>query len=564
MKQIAVVDLETDPFEYEQMVYPFVAGFYDGSRSVTYWGQDCVSRMVRFLENQETEYTIYAHNGGRFDFFYFLPYIKSSLRIINGRIVQATIGKHEFRDSYAIMPFPLADYDKDSIDYEKMSADVREQHRDEILKYLQKDLTSLYELVTAFYAEFGDKLTIGSASMKQIKARHKFKTGGAEYDAKWRERFYFGGRNQVFRPGIAKGDIRVYDVNSMYPFAMRSFLHPIGTGGEVSKGIERNSVFVVVEGKNYGAFPTREKDGSLNFTKEYGIFNATIHEWNAAIDTGSFKPYKVHKAYGWKEQGTFDEFVTHFYDAKDTAKKNEDKIHELFYKYVLNSGYGKFAQNPDNYSDYYITEIGTLPAEWHECSKSCPDVCPERWSIDFRHESYLIWKRPLQNKRTSWYNIATGASITGAARSVLLRGLRATDSPLYCDTDSIICRGDCRVKISPSNLGEWDFEARGTMAAIGGKKLYAIFKPESSLTDKEREKLFPARYTATQLKKAREEKIVGSLVCIKKAHKGAKLTARDLLSIVRDDAEIISRNPVPNFKWDGTVKFTQRRIRRTA
>jgi hypothetical protein len=562
MKTLAVIDLETDPFEYGEMVQPFVAGFYDGERSVTYWGQDCVARMVRFLEDQETEYTIYAHNGGRFDFFYFLQYIKSSLRVINGRVVQATLGKHEFRDSYAIMPFPLADYDKDSIDYEKMRADVRESHKEEILKYLGKDLTALYELVVAFNAEFGDKLTIGSASMKQIKARHKFKSGSAEYDAKWRDRFYFGGRNQVFKAGIIQGDIRVYDVNSMYPFSMRAFLHPIGTSGSVSKTLERDSVFIVAEGRNYGAFPIREKDGSLNFTKEYGIFNTTIHEWNAALDTGAFKPKKIIKTYGWKDQGNFDEFVSHFYDARATAKKAGDKIKVIFYKYVLNSGYGKFAQNPENYSDYYITEIGVKPAEWHECSKSCSEDCHQRWSPEWRHDTYIIWKRPLQETRSSWYNIATGASITGAARSILLRGLRATQDPLYCDTDSIICRGSCNVEVHSTDLGKWDLEARGTVAAIGGKKLYAILKPEIALDSSERERLFPPTYTALQTQKARSEKIAGDFACIKKAHKGARLTASDILTIVKG-GEITSKNPVPNFKWDGTHTFTKRRIKRT-
>jgi hypothetical protein len=563
VKKIATVDLETDPFEYGQMVNPFVAGFYDGERYVTFWGTDCVSRLVKFLEAEDTEYTLYVHNGGRFDFFYFMPYIRHSLRIVNGRIIHATLGKHEFRDSYAIMPFPLADYDKDAIDYEKMAEGVREQHRDEILKYLRKDCVALYELVTAFFAEFGDKLTIGSASMKQIQARHKFKKGSAKYDSQWRERFYFGGRNQVFQAGVTRGNIRVYDVNSMYPYAMRAFLHPIGISGEVSKRILSNSVFIVVEGKNYGAFPVREKDGSLNFTKEYGIFNTTIHEWNAAEDTGAFKCYKVHKAYGWKEQATFDDFVTHFYDARAIAKASDDAIRAIFYKYVLNSGYGKFAQNPENYSDYYVAEIGNLPAEWHECDKACEQPCKKLWSIDYRHEQYIIWKRPLQIARSSWYNIATGASITGAARSILLRGLRATRYPIYCDTDSIICRGDCNVEIHSTDLGKWDLEANGTVAYVGGKKLYAIFKPENTLTDKERTKIFPPTLTENQLRKTRQEKVVGNMVCVKKAHKGARLNARQIIDIVNGE-KITSLNPVPNFKWDGSYTFTKREIKRTA
>lgn len=529
--KLAVLDLETDPFEYGKMVRPFVAGFYDGNSVHTIWSPECVSRMVAALSERKEPLTIYAHNGGRFDFFYFLPYLSSAMRIVNGRIIQAQMGLHELRDSYAIMPFPLADYDKDSIDYEKMRAEVREQHREEILRYLSKDLTALYELVHAFHKEFGDKLTIGSASMKQLKSFHKFGTGNEVYDTKFRRHHYFGGRNQVFKSGIAKGDIRVYDVNSMYPFVMRGFLHPIGTGHTVSNRIEQDTCLIEVEGKNYGAFPTRAKNGGLDFTVEHGVFYPTIHEWEAALEMGCFQPRRILKTYGWRTRGSFDEFVTHFYDAKRTAKEKGDKIRQLFYKYVLNSAYGKFAQNPENYFDWYITERGSVPPEYHECGKGCPEECPLVWSPTYLTEQYIIWQRPLQTKSHSWYNIAIGASITGAARAVLLRGLAGTRDPLYCDTDSIICRGDFSGQIDRTALGKWDLETTGSMAAIGGKKLYAIFDAQGK--------------------------------GIKKAHKGARLTYDEILKIVRGE-EVEACNPVPNFKWDGSHTWTKRRIKMTA
>lgn len=538
--KLATLDFETDPFEYGVEVKPFLGGYYDGNRSIVVWSENCVASLVQRLMEENEPLQIYVHNGGRFDFFFLIHHFTSSIRIVNGRIIQARLGQHEFRDSYAIMPFPLRDYDKDVIDYDLFKAENREQHREKILKYFRKDLTSLYELVTSFHKEFGDKLTIGSAAMKQIKARHKFETGNENYDAKFRNNFYFGGRNQVFQSGVIKGAIRVYDVNSMYPFVMSSFLHPLGVGHHVSNRIETNTVFVITEGKNYGAFPVREKNGSLNFTKESGVFHTTLHEFEAATETGCFKPERIIKTYGWPSRGTFDEFVNHFYDARAHAKRSGDKIHSLFYKYVLNSGYGKFAQNPNNYYDWYITNKGELPAEYHECTKSCvtneTGDCPLVWSPEFIHESYIIWKRPLQTKKFSWYNIATGASITGAARAVLLRGIHATHNPLYCDTDSIICSGESRVTVDPLRIGAWNLEASGRMAAIAGKKLYAIFD----------------RTHPTDISH-----------CIKKAHKGARISGAEILAIAQGET-IVSESPVPNFKWDGKVEFTRRKIRKTA
>jgi hypothetical protein len=527
--KLAVLDLETDPFEHGQMVRPFLAGFYDGSRTITWWSPDCIAQSVAFLEKETEEYCIYAHNGGRFDFFYYLSHLSADIRIINGRIVQAHIGKHEFRDSYAIMPFPLADYDKEVIDYKLLRKETREQHKDEILKYLGKDLTSLYELVIAFHKEFGSKLTIGSTSMKEIKARHTFKCGGQEYDGKFRTKFYFGGRVQVFKPGVTEGKISVIDVNSMYAFVMSSSIHPIGTAHTVSNRIERDTCFVVARGKNYGAFASRKEDGSLDFENEYGDFYTTIHEFRAAEETGSFKCSKILKTYGWAERGCFDTWVECYYGPRLIAKRDGDKIRALFYKYLLNSGYGKFAQNPENYFDWYITKYGEVPPDHHECTKACVLECPKLWSMAYIHDGeYIIWKRPLQAK--FWYNIAIGASITGAARAVLLKGLHATQEPLYCDTDAIICRGDSSVQIHPTDLGKWDREATGSMVAIAGKKMYALFDE--------------------------------NMECVKKAHKGVKLEGWQILRIAEGE-KIEVKNAVPKFKLDGTHLFTKREIKST-
>lgn len=528
MMRICILDLETDPFEHGANIRPFVAGFYDGERFVSFWGADCVERMVTFLASEEPA-IIYAHNGGRFDFFYFLRHLSGEAVIINNRIVSAYLGKHKLRDSYAIMPFALEKYEKTEIDYDTFKASVRELHRDNIISYLRDDCVTLHRLCCAFRDEFGDKLTIGSASLAQLKKHHKFARGNEVFDAKFRSQFYFGGRNQVFESGIIRRPIKVYDVNSMYPFAMQSYLHPVGTGIILDNRIGPNTSFVVVEGKNDGAFPVRQLDGSLDFTVPYGRFYTSIHEYQAALETGAFKPKRILKTIGFQKRETFAEFVNYFYDARQKAKAENDAIHTLFYKFVMNSAYGKFAQNPSNYYDWRIAKMGELFSEWHECKKSCEVPCKLRWHPGFVNGEYIIWKRAIE--RNFYYNIATGASITGAARAILLRGLRAAESPIYCDTDSIICSSLASVQIHDSELGAWKLEASGNLAAICGKKLYAIFDSESK--------------------------------CIKKAHKGARLTGEQILEIA-GGAEIETANPVPSFKFDGTFSYTKRLIRRTA
>jgi hypothetical protein len=479
---------------------------------------------------------VFAHNGGKFDIWYLLPYLTpGTVKIIHGRIVSAMLGIHELRDSFAIMPFALDKYNKVKIDYEKFRSKVREQYKDEIMSYLRMDCVYLWELCDAFIREFGNKLTIGSASQKQLKTFHTFKCGNENFDGQFRKDFYFGGRNQVFESGILTGDWKVYDVNSMYPHVMRDYLHPVGTGVEVDKRINRRTCFVVAEGENYGAFPVRDpKTGGLDFTVPRGTFHTTIHEWNAAEDTGCFKPRRIIKTYGFTDRATFGEFVDHFYNKRQKAIHDNDGRGKLFYKYVLNSAYGKFAQNPDNYFDWQITSGKQRPTDWHDCGKECEPDCSRAWTPAYTHDSYVIWQRPTQMHH--YYNVATGASITGAARSVLLRGIHAATRPIYCDTDSIICENLAGVTIDAELLGAWKLEANCSLAAICGKKLYALFTASENPTNE---------------------------TCVKKAHKGARLTGMEILRIARGST-LDTCNPVPAFHFDGTATFTKRRIRKTA
>jgi DNA polymerase elongation subunit (family B) len=500
---------------------PFVSGFYDGEKFVSIWDDKgrCIERTMEMLEREEPS-IIYAHNGGRFDWFFFLDHLNhgESIRIVNGRIIQAHLGKHEIRDSYAIMPFALDKYRKLEIEYEKFNRGARGKHRAEIISYLREDCVALHELVTAYIQDFGNVLTIGSAAIRELKQFHPFKRGGAEYDTEFRERYYYGGRVEVLGGRVVNHPVEVYDVNSMYPHVMATRKHPIGCAYSVSNRLEEDTCFVTADGWSDGAFPVRTKTG-IDFPRgwTYGTYHCTIHEWEAALETKSFRVKRLLKTYGWRERSTFDSFVNHFYKARVDAQRAGDKIHKLFFKYLLNSSYGKFAQNPANYKEYRITGIDKLDAPW-TLSALAADGPPR---------PYMLWEKPCE--RPVYYNIATAASITGAARAVLLRGLHHVTEPCYCDTDSIIARASGRLTISPEALGGWKVEARAGRAVFAGKKLYALFDAET---------------------------------CVKKACKGARLQGKEIEKIAL--GEIVTwQSPAPHFALSGACDFVERRIRAT-
>ena len=131
-RPIVTIDCETSPFKHGRVLYPFVWGIYDGVEFQKFWGHNCTDYLIEYL--RDTKALVYAHNGGKFDYFFLLQYLeKESIKVINGRISQAKIGESILRDSYNILPVPLGAYKKDDIEYWKMEEEHREKYKSEII-----------------------------------------------------------------------------------------------------------------------------------------------------------------------------------------------------------------------------------------------------------------------------------------------------------------------------------------------------------------------------------------------------------------------------------------------
>ena len=523
-KIIAVVDTETDPFQHNLIVKPFALGFYDGTRYIDFWGDDCVDQFFAWL-NIETasgvEYLIYAHNGGKFDFHFFLDYLteKKKPLIMNGRLTKVTFADQEFRDSFAIIPQALGTYSKIKFDYNKMKREVRQKHRVEILFYQKDDCLKLYDLVFAFHKMFGDKITIASAAMTALSSFHDFDKITSEYiDNTFRD-FYYGGRNQCFKTGLLKGKWKLYDRNSMYPKVMEELQHPISNTFKISKKLTNNTDFALIEAVNYNCLPTRdEKTGGLDFTIKRGQFFATGHEIRCGLETNTIKIERVIDAYTFNQKANFSDFVHHFYKLRNIAKADDDKIRDILYKLILNSAYGKFAINPRKFKEYMFT-IDALPDE-------------NDWSLESQTDRLFIWSRPAP-KKDGFFNVATAASITGGARANLHMNLCQSINPIYCDTDSILCvqfNGD----INDTALGGWKLEKTCNTAAIAGKKLYALYDDIPDDFDDQ----------------------------AKFASKGVRLKPSDIVRICQGET-VEYANPVPAFRLGKQTKFVTRNIKMT-
>jgi hypothetical protein len=516
--RIAVIDFETDPFSHGQIVEPFCAGFYDGFEYVEFWGDDCADRLVDYLSTQckKFKYTVYAHNGGKFDFYFLLKHLENPIKFIAGRIVKAKLGQHELRDSMAIVPVSLKRAnDKDEIDYAVFTKDKREKHKADILHYLCKDCEYLYVLVKAFTDQFGLKLTIASTAIKELESVHAVVKKNEFNDAQYRP-YYFGGRVEFWESGELFGDWKVYDVNSMYPHVMRAVDHPNGDmiwSRNINKIKGECSVyFAQILCTSRGAFPVRNKLG-ICFPHETREYFVCSHELHKAQALGLIDNIKYLNIFGFKKVQRFTDFVDTWMTKKLDAEKNNDKFGRLFAKLIANSAYGKFAQNPNNYKDYYIRKSGE-------------NIDPE-WELIAEFNGGDVWKKPAPSQR-GWYDVAIAASITSAARAILLEALHTAKNPVYCDTDSIICEG-FNGQIHESDIGAWDCEAEGDLLFIAGKKLYALFNGPKP---------------------------------IKWASKGARLEP-EIIADIAMGAEIVFKKESPTFSFKNNLTKNQTFITRT-
>lgn len=582
-RPIAVIDAETPPFKHgRDDLEPFAWQVYDGSERATFWGSDCTEQMLDYLSDKK--YLIFAHNGGKFDYFFMLKYAeKQTIKVINGRISQMKIGDNIYRDSWNIIPMPLAGYKKTEIDYALFEADKRELNKSLIIDYLSDDCTYLYDLVKAFCDRFGRKLTLAGAAMTEllrtIPPVEKF---NLFTDGKYRD-FYYGGRCEAYQTGHFKHELKVYDIKSAYPYAM-TFQHPDPCFNSWSIGTklpDKPPYFATIRAVSLGALPYRdEKTKKLLFPRDNveRVYSVTGWEIQAGLETNTLKIVEVLEVRTPDKTRDFSEYVEKFFQEKDEGKteKNEGKenndiekerdgtIKELFAKLLLNSAYGKFAQDALGYDEWQIIEEGDWPEykendiEWlKENEINIHDPKHNEIEIDefgrLVHKVYTwqyestpaegieMYRRPSPNTQ-GFYNVAVAASITGFVRAYLWRTICASEDFYYCDTDSITCKvfGGKEGK----ELGDWEHEATSYETFIAGKKLYALWTKENESPN-------------FGYDDQRDAKKGGW----KMASKGVKLTPYEMAYAIKTGRSVKWDNIAPTFSLTHGVRYLSRNIK---
>lgn len=584
LKHLAVLDMETDPFTiHEGEIRPFCCEIYsDQFGSIVIWDDDhetLIEKVIAAIETLPDSYTIYAHNGGKFDFMFFVRKLRGTIRFKGRAIMSAKIGAHELRDSLHILPEKLAAWKKDSFDYSKMLKRNRRKFRSEILAYLHSDCVYLFDFIKRFTKEFGLKISIGQAAFTELKKHYRITPIKETLDAALRP-YFLGGRVECIA-GMGQFDSRhwqqpykMYDVNSMYPYVMANFQHPV-TGNYLwhRHSPTGDTCFLDLSCKSYGAFFQRTETGELNCDECEGRFQVTIWEYRAALELDLIENVRIHWCIDNPDRTDFSKFIVPMYDRRgeckriladksiDETTREETKKEGIFLKYLLNNSYGKCAQNPRKYKEYYFTDHNVKPpAEWFEFLEGADDDTVHEYGMPIeRCNEFDVWARPAPGHKFN--NVGTAASITGAARSMLLRARSVAIDPIYCDTDSLICRS-LDLPISETALGAWKIEETFDSVIIAGKKEYVCQVAGKSDCDPDRLKV---RCKGIDVRE-RPRDAFG----IELPHAAPELwmkanaaTWQKFLDIL--DGKIIEAiNRAPTFNKLGEQNFMRRRIRATA
>lgn len=542
-KEIWAADCETDPFKVGRIPKPFIWGAYE-----IYTGryETFSTRQLFVAFFTERKATVYFHNGGKFDGHYLRPDFNSDeqILIINGRIAQFRIGFTEFRDSYNLIPVALGKYAKEKIDYSIMEEDQRTlpENQTKIEAYLRSDCVNLASLLRTYFDKYGKGMTQAGAAMNYW-AKHyndgiKPRQSAAQFE-RYRP-YYYGGRVECFQAGYQEREFVVVDKNSAYPDAMRS-RHPISPEAillsRMPTDAELPQCFLTIKAVSNGALPYRLESGELIFPRDdqERVYDVTGWEVAAGLEMDAVSIREIYSTHYFRETIDFADYINYFYLERKAAKAAGDTANDIFAKLFMNSCYGKFASNPENYHEYMLSSVERMPEHVSEGYTAYHE-----WG-DGRQ---LLW-RPLPVDRHRYYNVATAASITGYVRAQLFKDLRRVRGKIYCDTDSITCENPTGLSMG-TELGQWKLEFEADAYAIVGKKMYAYRSAKDQGWDETEQKF---KYPKGSWK----------IAC-----KGVQMTAEELVRAAR--GEIVEYRPqVPTYSITRPEpRFINRKVRITA
>jgi len=489
-----VFDTETTPFEIGKtcdFIFGVVYGY--GYQKVIHSKQEFIDE---FKDPRYTKKKVFAHNA-EFDLnvIYDNIYVMDNNAIFNGKFICATNGNCMFADSLNIFPTSVKELGriigKPKLELSKefwTSSDVTEND----ITYCTRDCEIVFESLSKIFEMVGSiKITLAGLSMELF--RRKYLKFNIDYDEEKCNYFfnsYYGGRTEAFY--IGKCNAYVYDVNSMYPDAMKKARFPNPKFFKQKKNIfadqfieqilnnekfEGIANVKVLHKETYFGFLPYRKDGKLLFP--VGEFSGWYNfpELRFAIAQNVISIIEVNEClYSTYIESPFIEYVDELYRLRfATGIEFESYLYKLF----SNSLYGKFAQKIT--SEQIYCENIRDSYNLIESYKSKNQLVKIHLFNENRNDCFI----EISNTKSTYTSttIAMFSSyITSVARVHLLKLLLQYEKfkPLYCDTDSAFFAIDPEIPNSKL-LGEFKKENK-IVTEICGLKNYSYIADGITIT----------------------------------------------------------------------------------
>ena len=282
--------------------------------------------------------------------------------------------------------------------------------------------------------------TIGSTAMAAYLFRHyknKIYIHNNREALELERSAFKGGRTECFYIGELKnGPYFVVDVNSLYPFVMRSNSYPVKYKkivhniklSDLRNYLKQYSVVALVAIKTLlPTYAVRDK----RTTFPVGNFSTVLSTPELQFALAECHIQSIETAVIYEQANIFQSFVDRFYEIRQEFKRAENPLFEHFCKIMLNSLYGKFGQKAEQW-----TKIGICPNEPDRIEDVIDAETHRR-----RRLRYLLGEIfEMTSHGEAMHSFpAIAAHVTAYARLYLWQLIvkAGRENCYYCDTDSL-------------------------------------------------------------------------------------------------------------------------------
>jgi len=292
---------------------------------------------------------------------------------------------------------------------------------------------------------------------------------------------YYGGRTECYRIGGFTHDVWQYDVQSMYPSIMGKCVVPVKlldythTEKYDVPAVDmdwQNSIAEVVVRTDEAIHPVRRR-GYCVFP--VGVFRTVL------AGSELFRAYRrghilsVASTARYETAILFADFVYELWHMRQRYKSDGNELYDAFAKKILNSLYGKWAQQSEEWERRPQIEA---PAPWSTWANYCMGRPGKR---TFRSFGWATEELVGRGEIASSFP-AVSAFITAAARCKMdyLRHVAGQDNVLYQGSDAILvdAAGNERLlasgEIEPGAIGKLRLEYRADRGHVYGCNDYLI------------------------------------------------------------------------------------------